>query len=324
MASLTSALPPGWVKAYSEAAAAHYYVNHNVDPPHSTWEPPTPVFDQSTPSLSPTPVPEVIPATMPTPQPLQPPTKFTALELQQITAVAIEKNPYLASHGRKKEQWAEAAKELHRQGLCLNSTTGTIRNKVEALIKHHRNPNPRSEISRTLAAHPCIEALMPAQLDKLSGNKEKAARINQDRRDDARTEEEEKSAQGAYIRSQALKNMLGEPNDTESASSGSDSDTFTDDADKENHGRKRRKTKDPADAIHQFKRRRRSKTAATPLLEAIKEAQEEDRREREADRRERAKRDKLLVELFRESCEAQRMAQKEMITLLADSLKENR
>ena len=49
-----------------------------------------------------------------------------------------------------------------------------------------QSPNPRSEISRTLAAHLSIEALMPAQLDKLTGNKENAHHIGKDKCDDAR------------------------------------------------------------------------------------------------------------------------------------------
>ena len=117
--------------------------------------------------------------------------------------------------------------------------------------------------------------------------------------------------------------MLNEQDDTEPASSGSDSDLVGDDGDKENRGQKRRKAKDPASAIHQSKRRRQGKKGIAPLLEAIKELHEEDRHEREAERRERAERDHLLIETFKQSCEAQREAQKEMIMLLADSLKEN-
>ena len=55
----------------------------------------------------------------------------------------------------------------------------------------------------------------------------------------------------------------------------------------------------------------------------IKKLHEENCHEREADQHERIKRDNLLIQTFKESCEAQCEAQKEMILLLADSLKEN-
>ena len=117
--------------------------------------------------------------------------------------------------------------------------------------------------------------------------------------------------------------MINESGNTKPASSGSDSDSADDDRDKENRDRKRRKMKDPADAIHQSKHHCQGKKGVTQLLEAIKKLHEENCHECEADRHERIKRDNLLIQTFKESCEAQCEAQKEMILLLADSLKEN-
>ena len=55
-----------------------------------------------------------------------------------MTAIAIDKDPYLVSYGRRGDRWEEVAEELHRQGLCQNSNAMTIKHKVEALIKHQQ------------------------------------------------------------------------------------------------------------------------------------------------------------------------------------------
>lgn len=132
---------------------------------------------------------------------------FTAVEMEQMVAVTIDVNPYLAPHMQKGKRWEEVAKRLRLQDLCMRSTGKTIKNKVEALLKHHevsvdvsdidpmltalyrrnvKKSNPNSVITKTLRKNPSVEARMPALLDRLTGLKAQAQNVKENQADNVR------------------------------------------------------------------------------------------------------------------------------------------
>ena len=113
---------------------------------------------------------------------------------------------------------------------------------------------------------------------------------------------------------------MGAGSDTESLSS--ETELSSGDEDKENQSSRKRKCSSPAQ-IRRSKRRRLEKTPSGQLLQALEKAQEEDRQVRQAEQVERRERDDRLINIFEKSCEAQRVMQKEIVDILAASLKQN-
>ncbi|TBU36032.1 hypothetical protein BD309DRAFT_1029872, partial [Dichomitus squalens] len=275
----------------------------------------TPEHPSSDPSPAQSPEPEDL---IPAPQAGPGPQRFSALELQQIVAVTTANNPFLAEHGRKAKAWAKVAAELHSQHLCLNSTADSIKHKVKKLIEYHevpnQNPNPRSGIARALAEHPSIEALMPAKLDQPTGLRDGATHVDEGKRAKARKEEDEKTAQGAYIRNLAMRSM-GSRAGAEASSSETDAPSSNDEY-KENQRLKKCKREEPALYVRRSKKQRLDKTPSGQLLQVIKDVRGEERRERQ-------QRDDRLINIFEKTCEAQCIAQRELVEILTSSLKQN-
>ncbi|KAI0709835.1 hypothetical protein C8Q76DRAFT_695029 [Earliella scabrosa] len=228
MSATSQHLPSGWTRVFDSNSGV-LQINAHANPPFSTWDSPSPSPRSPsptftvTPTLSRTSSPEVSdledrsgPATAdpanhdPAPPPNQANVLFNALELQQMTAVTIEVNPYMAKHGDKGKRWAEVADELHAQNLCLESNATTIQHKVEALealIAYHKKPGPCSHIAKALEKRPSIATCMPAKLEELTGLKAHAAQVSNEMKDKVREEEEKKKAQGEYIRDKAMRTV---------------------------------------------------------------------------------------------------------------------
>ncbi|KAI0348756.1 hypothetical protein OH77DRAFT_1594599 [Trametes cingulata] len=147
---------------------------------------------------------------------------FTAVEMEQMTALAIELDPYLAPRKEKGIRWDQVAKRLHEQNLCVQSTGKTIKNKVEALLTHHTTPNPNSYISKELEKNQAVKARMPALLDRLTGLKAAAHKVKEDAVNHARKINEEKNMQGAHIRHMSMIAMGSATSPSKSPERGTD------------------------------------------------------------------------------------------------------
>ncbi|KAL1943755.1 hypothetical protein VTO73DRAFT_4200 [Trametes versicolor] len=345
--SILTNLPEGWERVYDEASSCYKLINNTTNPPTVAYELPASKQQQGLafppqtgkPATQPD---EALPTQgdgMGTNSPekagprkaaAKPPAKrsnkvFTALELQQMVAETALINPYLAPRNSRGEHWARVLKQLHSQGLCLESSADTVKHKVEALLKHHENPNPRSEISRELAKRPSIEIELPSRLDNLAGLKENAAKVRDDKKAEEREEENAKLRQGAYIRDMAMKTMSSDEGD--SGSDAAPAGTESESGDKENHAsseqgtpvprRRAEKRKKASSKPQRASKRRRLDTSLDDMMDMLQAARDEDRRDREAERRQRQERDERLLAIMEESSRAQRAMQERMLVAIA-------
>ncbi|RDX41132.1 hypothetical protein OH76DRAFT_1503083 [Lentinus brumalis] len=231
-------LPAGWTARWHPVHRQWYYINCGIFPNEYTWQHPRMAqAPGSLPSHPPPNTPDPVPPPPsgcentntadnddnddeedneePGPAPASQPDQavsaarvaFSALELQQMVTVTTQHNPYLAPRSRRGETWAAVLRDLQSQGLCLTSSVRTIQNKVKALLEHHRNSNPRSEISKALDRHASIKAQMPALLDRLTGAKQSAAKVAEEQKDQVREDSQRKVSQGEHIRKMSLITM---------------------------------------------------------------------------------------------------------------------
>ncbi|THU99810.1 hypothetical protein K435DRAFT_855301 [Dendrothele bispora CBS 962.96] len=138
----------------------------------------------------------------------RPRTRFSAADIEALVEVAVEHQPHTAPHGAKSKAWEKVAQALWNRGHFVGSSVGTIKNKLQQLIKYHENPDSsfcndvRREIEGTATA-----IKLAALLDRLSESQKVAKKSSDDKKEKLRMKEEEDRVGGEAIRRASMRTL---------------------------------------------------------------------------------------------------------------------
>lgn len=218
--------------------------------------------------------------------------KFSSNELEELIRVTIQRNPWAAKHKEKGKAWDEVRATLQSTGLCEGTSSATLRNKVENMIKWHTDPESGAGKTMANELSPGSMITLSALVDRAYLLKVDAQNMTDAQKEKARKKDEEDRVGGEAIRNAALTVFRKRKSD------GRTTPASTDVSDAENE--------DPTTPRKKKKTHRVSRSGSSAL-----NALEREERDIEFSRR--------MLELMERSERRQEEMQKQMLDVLRES-----
>ncbi|GJE91824.1 hypothetical protein PsYK624_079750 [Phanerochaete sordida] len=129
---------------------------------------------------------------------------FSTHDLEELIRMTIERNPWGAKHSEKGKTWEGIRRSLQAAGMFEGVSVGTLRNKVDGMIKWHEDPDSGAGASMARELPTSTQVTLSALVDRAALQKHEAQNMTDAQKEKARKKDDEDRIGGESIRNAAL------------------------------------------------------------------------------------------------------------------------